>query len=304
MSSVSTARLSLVVSLVVLGLKGLAFALTGSVSLYSDALESVVNVVAAGVALLAVRVAVRPPDENHPYGHTKAEYLSAVVEGALILFAAVEIVRAAWGRFLDPVALEGIGVGVAIAVGATGLNAAWAAYLVRNGRRHRSPALVADGKHLWTDVVTTLGVLAGIGLATATGWWVLDPLLAVAVAVNIVVVGVRLVRESVGGLMDESVPEEEIEAIRRTIRNHMEGADEVHALRARHAGRHTFIEFHLVLPGETDVATAHAVCDRLEAALREAIPSSSTTIHVEPEHKAKQQGQVVRLGSDVPHTYT
>jgi cation diffusion facilitator family transporter len=304
MSSVSTARLSLVVSLAVLGLKYLAYALTGSVSLYSDALESVVNVAAAVVALLAVRVAVRPPDENHPYGHTKAEYLSAVVEGALILFAAVEIVRAAWGRFLDPVALEGIGVGLAVSVSATGLNAAWAAVLVRTGRRHRSPALVADGKHLWTDVVTTLGVLAGVGLASATGWWVLDPLLAIAVALNIVVVGLRLVRESVGGLMDERVPEEEMEAIRQAIHDHMGGAEEVHALRARHAGRHTFIEFHLVLPGGTSVSEAHAVCDRLEAALHEAVPDSSVTIHVEPEEKGKGHGGVIVLGSDVPHTFT
>lgn len=304
MTPVSTARLGLVVSVLVLGLKYAAFVLTGSVSLYSDALESVVNVVAAVVALLAVRVAARPPDANHPYGHTKAEYLSAVVEGALILFAAAEIVRAAWGRLLDPVALDQIGVGVAVAVGATGINAAWAALLVRSGRQHRSPALVADGKHLWTDVATTIGVLAGIALASATGWWLLDPLLAVAVAVNVVVVGYRLVRESVGGLMDEGVPEAEMGEIRRVIHEHMEGAQEVHALRARHAGRHTFIEFHLVLPGEASVAAAHAVCDRLEGALRVAVPSSSTTIHVEPEHKAKQQGQVVQLGGDVPHTFT
>lgn len=304
MTATTTARLSLVVSLGVLGLKYLAYALTGSVSLYSDALESIVNVAAAVVALLAVRVAVRPPDENHPYGHTKAEYLSAVVEGALILFAAVEIVRAAWGRFLDPLALEEIGVGLAVSVGATALNAGWAAFLVRTGRRQRSPALVADGKHLWADVVTTLGVLVGVGLASATGWWVLDPLLAVAVAVNIVFVGLRLVRESVGGLMDERVPDDEMEAIRKTIRAHMDGAEEVHALRARHAGRHTFVEFHLVLRGEESVSAAHAVCDRLEAALHEAVPNSSVTIHVEPEEKGKGHGGVITLGSDVPHTFT
>lgn len=304
MSAITTARLSLVVSVVVLGLKYVAFAVTGSVSLYSDALESVVNVVAAVVALLAVRVAARPPDQNHPYGHTKAEYLSAVVEGALILFAAVEIVRAAWGRLLDPVALGDLGVGVGIAVGATVLNGAWAATLVRSGHRHHSPALVADGRHLWTDVATTVGVLTGIGLAAATGWWILDPLLAVAVAVNVVVVGLRLVRESVGGLMDESVSEAEMEAIRRAIRDHMEGADEVHALRARHAGRHTFVEFHLVVPGAATVEAAHAVCDRLEGAIQAAVPNSSVTVHVEPEHKGKGHGGIVVLGSDVPHTFT
>ncbi len=304
MSAVSTARYGLIVAVVVLGLKYVAFALTDAVSLYSDALESVVNVVTAGVALLAVRVAARPPDANHPYGHTKAEYLAAVVEGALILFAAVEIVRAAWGRLLDPVPLTGLGVGATVAVGATALNAGWAAWLVRTGRRLRSPALVADGRHLGADVFTTVGVLAGIGLAAATGWWVLDPLLAVAVAVNVVVVGVRLVRESVGGLMDEGVPEEEMDGIRAAINEHMGEAREVHALRARRAGRHTFIEFHLVVPGESTVAASHVVCDRLEEALREAVPDSSTTIHVEPEHKAKERGRVVQLGGNVPHTFT
>ncbi len=304
MSTTSTARTSLLVGLVVLGLKVLAYRLTGSVSLYSDALESVVNVVAAGVALVAVRVAARPPDEDHPYGHTKAEYLSAVVEGALIVFAAVEIVRAAWGRFLDPVALDGLGVGLAVSVGATALNGAWAAVLVRTGRRHRSAALVADGKHLGADVVTSVGVLAGIALASATGWWILDPLLAVAVAVNVVVVGVRLVRESVGGLMDESAPPDEMGTLQEALLAHMGEALEVHALRARHAGRHTFVEFHLVVPGETTVAESHALCDRLETAVHEAVPGSSVTIHVEPEHKGKGHGGVVALGSDVPHTFT
>ena len=297
------ARWSVVVSVAVLGLKYAAFELTGSVSLYSDALESLVNVAAAVVALFAIRVAARPPDAEHPYGHTKAEYLSAVVEGALILFAAVEIVRAAWDRFLDPVALDAIGLGLAVSVGATALNAAWAAALVRAGRHHRSPALTADGRHLWTDVVTTLGVLAGIGLAVATGWWVLDPLIAMAVAANVVVVGFRLVRESVGGLMDQSVSEKELASIRETIRAHMGEAEEVHALRARHAGRHTFVEFHLVVRGESTVDEAHALCDRLEEAIREAVPDSSVTVHVEPAHKAKGHGGVVAVGSDVPHTF-
>ncbi len=298
------ARWSIVVSLVVLGLKYVAFALTGSVSLYSDALESLVNVAAAVVALLAIRVAIRPPDADHPYGHTKAEYLSAVVEGALILYAAIEIVRAAWGRLLDPMPLEAIGLGLTVSVGATGLNAAWAAVLVRAGRHSRSPALIADGRHLWTDVVTTVGVLAGVGLAVVTGWWVLDPIIAMAVAANVVVVGVRLVRESVGGLMDESVSKEHLASIRETILAHMGEAEEVHALRARHAGRHTFIEFHLVVRGEATVDEAHALCDRLEQSIRGAISDSSVTIHVEPAHKAKGHGGVVSVGSDVPHTFT
>lgn len=292
------ARLTLVISLLVLGLKYLAYRLTGSISLYSDALESIVNVVAAGIALFAVRVAARPPDENHPYGHTKAEYLSAVLEGALILFAAVEIVQSAWERFLEPVPLQQLGLGVGIAAGATLLNGAWAAFLVRTGRRHRSPALVADGHHLWTDVVTTFGVLAGIGLATATGWWVVDPLMAIVVAANVVLVGLRLVRESVGGLMDESVPPDEMEEIQQAIHGNMKGALEAHDLRARHAGPRTFVEFHLILPGDVSVAKAHEICDRLEGAIQDVAPKSSITIHVEPEHKAKQQGRVVPVGMD------
>lgn len=304
MSPRTAARASIVIGLLVLGLKVVAYRLTGSVSLYSDALESVVNVAAAAVALVAVRVASRPPDENHPYGHTKAEYLSAVLEGALIVFAAVEIARAAWGRFHTPVALDGLDVGLTVSVGATLINGAWAAALVRTGRRHRSLALLADGRHLWADVVTTVGVLAGIGLAAVTGWWVLDPLLAVVVAVNVVVVGVRLLRESVAGLMDEAVPPDEMEAVKRAILGEMGDALEAHALRARHAGRHTFVEFHLVVPGETSVAASHALCDRLEAAIQQAVPESSVTIHVEPEHKGKGHGGVVALGSDVPHTFT
>ena len=304
LSPTTLARWSVVVSVGVLGLKYAAFAITGSVSLYSDALESLVNVTAAVVALIAIRIAAQPPDANHPYGHTKAEYLSAVVEGALILYAAIEIVRAAWERLLDPMPLEAIGLGLLVSVGATGLNAAWAATLVRAGRRHRSPALSADGRHLWTDVVTTVGVLAGIGLATLTGWWLLDPLIAILVAINVVVEGVRLVRESVGGLMDESVSPEELASIRETIHAHMEEAVEVHALRARHAGRHTFIEFHLVVQDGTTVDDAHALCDRLEAAVHEAVPNSSVTIHVEPEHKGKGHGGVVTVGSGIPHTFT
>ena len=298
------ARWSLAVSVVVLGLKYAAFAATGSVSLYSDALESLVNVAAAVVALVAIRVSVRPPDAGHPYGHTKAEYLSAVVEGALVLFAAVEIARAAWGRLLDPAPIEAIGVGLAVSVGATALNAAWAAVLVRAGEHHRSPALVADGRHLWTDVATTVGVLAGVGLAAGTGWWVLDPVVAVAVAANVIVVGVRLVRESVGGLMDESVPEGEMASIRDAIQAHMGEAVEVHALRARHAGRHTFVEFHLVVRSGATVDEAHALCDRLEESVRAVVPDSSVTIHVEPAHKGKGHGGVVTVGSDVPHTFT
>lgn len=297
MKPVAAARLSVAVSLLVLVLKYVAYRLTGSVSLYSDALESIVNVAAALVALLAIRLAARPPDINHPYGHTKAEYFSAVIEGALILFAAFEIVRSAGMRLSEPVPLTNLASGLAISVAATALNGGMAAYLIRNGRRQRSPALVADGRHLMADVVTTMGVLAGVGLAGATGWWILDPLLALVVAVNILWVGYRLLRESVGGLMDESPSDEEMASIQQVINAHMEGAIEAHALRARHAGRYTFIEFHLVVPKEMTVGVSHAICDRIEEALHEREQGSVVTIHVEPHHKAKHQGPVARLGT-------
>jgi cation diffusion facilitator family transporter len=297
MRPITVARLSLAVGVLVLALKYVAYRVTGSVSLYSAALESIVNVVAAGVALFAIRLAERPPDETHPYGHTKAEYFSAVIEGALILFAATEIVRSAWIRFQDPVALSSLGVGLGVSVAASALNGVLAAFLVRTGRQQRSPALVADGQHLWTDVFTTVGVLLGVGLAWWTGWWILDPLLAIIVALNIVRVGWALVRTSVGGLMDESLPHDEMEALQRVIRRHMDGAVEVHALRSRHAGRDVFVEFHLVVPGAMSVDDSHALCDELEAAIREAMPGSVVTIHVEPESKAKHEGRVVRLGA-------
>lgn len=300
MKPIQAIRLSVILSIVVLVMKYVAYRLTGSVSLYSDALESVVNVVAAIVALVAIRLASVPPDVNHPYGHTKAEYFSAVVEGALILFAAVEIVRTATLRMFAPVPLTDLDIGLGISLLATAMNAAGAVFLVRSGRRHRSPALVADGRHLLTDVSTTVGVLFGIALAGITGWWILDPILAIVVALNILRVGYRVVRESVGGLMDESPSDAEMEEIQKIITGQMNGAIEAHALRSRHAGRNSFIEFHLVVPEYMSVGTSHAICDRIETALQEHVPGSVVTIHVEPENKAKYQGAVARLGTYTP----
>lgn len=297
MKAHSAAVVSLVVGVLVLGLKWLAFALTGSVSLYSDALESIVNVIAASIALFAVYYAGRPADVNHPFGHTKAEYFSAVLEGGLILFAAAEIVRAAYGRIVDPVPLQALDVGLGVSVGASVMNAGLAWFLVHHGRRLGSPALKADGMHVWTDVVTSAGVVAGVGLAWATGWWILDPLIAILVAVNILFVGWRLVRYSVGGLMDESVPDDRMARIEGTIREHMDGALEVHDVRTRRGGPVSFIEFHLVVPGTMTVDESHVICDRLEEALQSAIGRCRVSIHVEPEAKAKHaKGAVVRLG--------
>ena len=289
----SAARLaagSVAVAVAVLALKATAWWVTGSVALYADALESIVNVAAALAALLAVRLSALPADANHPYGHSKAEYFSAVLEGALIIVAALLILHEAWGAFQAPRAPEQAGIGLAVAAVASGINAAWALFLGRRGKALRSPALMADARHLWADVVTSVGVLVGVGLVTLTGLLWLDPLLAALTAVNILFSGWRLLRESVGGLMDEAVPPATMERIRRIVAEQASGAIEAHDLRSRHAGRHTFLEFHLVVPGDMRVSESHEICDRIEAALKAELEDAIITIHVEPEAKAKQQG--------------
>ena len=288
-----TALGSVAVGLSVLGLKYAAYRLTGSLALYSDALESVINVVAAGAALAALWVSARPADANHPYGHHKAEYFSAVLEGVLIVLAALAILRAAWAGYLAPKPLDAPLAGLAVSALATAVNGLWCWFLLGRGRRWRSPALVADGRHLLADVVSSAGVLAGVGLVAATGWLALDSLLAALVALNILWSGWRLVRQSVGGLMDEAAGPEVLARIRAAIADRADGALEAHDLRTRHAGRSTFVDFHLVVPGEMRVAEAHAICDRIEAALRADVEGAVVTIHVEPEAKAKHKGIVV-----------
>ncbi|MGR3494826.1 cation diffusion facilitator family transporter [Citreimonas sp.] len=284
---------SVLVGLLVLGIKTLAWWLTGSVALFSDALESTVNVATAIAALIAIRIAARPADASHPYGHHKAEFFSAVLEGVMIIVAALLILREAFHGFLDPGPLDLPMAGLAINGAATVINAFWAWLLVTRGPTERSPALVADGRHLFTDVVTSAGVVVGLLLAIATGWWVLDPLMAAIVAVNILWSGSKVVRDSLSGLMDEAVPQETLDTVRRVIATTAGGAVEAHDLRTRHAGQATFIDFHLVVPGETTVFDAHEICDRVEAGLKDAIDGARITIHVEPEHKQKHSGIVV-----------
>lgn len=284
------AIVSIFVAAAVMGLKYLAYWRTGSVALYSDALESIVNLVTAMVALYAIHIAGQPADRQHQFGHHKAEYFSAVIEGALICVAALLILQEAYEAYASPRVLSDLSVGMAINAVATAINAAWCAFLIRWGRSQRSPALVADGWHLLTDVLTSIGVLLGLALAAATGWQLLDPALAALVAVNILWAGWRLVRQSVGGLMDEAVTAEVARRIRAVIAVNAEGAIEAHDVKTRIAGRVTFIEFHLVVPGNMTVAVSHDICDRLEEALREAVNGAQVLIHVEPEAEAKQTG--------------
>lgn len=281
---------SIGVALAVMGLKYLAYWKTGSVALFSDALESIVNLITALVALYAIHVSAQPADRRHQFGHHKAEYFSAVLEGVLIVVAALLIFHEAYNAFVAPRRLEQPLQGILINGVATVINAGWSYFLISWGRRKRSPALVADGWHLVTDVATSVGVLLGLGLVAVTGWQALDPALAALVAVNILWAGWQLVRESVSGLMDEAVTADVARHIRQVISANAEGAIEAHDVKTRTAGRVTFIEFHLVVPGEMTVATSHRICDRIEEALKATVHEAEVLIHVEPEEEAKATG--------------
>jgi cation diffusion facilitator family transporter len=278
---------SIVVAFVVLGLKLLAWWLTGSVALYSDALESTVNVIAALAAFWAIRVSHTPADQDHPFGHHKAEYFSAVLEGVLIVLAALLILVEVWRSWAAPASLDQPWPGLAINSVASVVNLVWAQLLIRTGRTERSPALVADGRHIMTDVVTSVGVVAGLIAAVLTGWRILDPALAIIVALNILWQGWHVIGSSVQGLMDRAVDRQEHIRIRDIISTNSKGALEVHDLKTRIAGRATFIEFHLIVDGDMSVRESHVICDRIEEALKAEIPSVRITIHVEPDDEAK-----------------
>jgi len=278
---------SLGVSIAVLAIKFLAYLLTGSVALYSDALESIINVLTAAAAIVAIRGAARPPDAEHPYGHDKTEYLSAIMVGTLIVAAGLLILWEAYGAILAPKRIDSPWIGVAVNAVATVINAAWSGVLLRQGRRHRSAALVADGKHLLADVVTSLGVAIGVAVVVLTGIDVLDAAIAVLVALLVLRSGWGVIRENASGLLDESVPAAELARIRELISVNAGEAIEIHDLRTRHAGRTIFIDFHLVVPGSMSVDRSHEICDRLEGALQKAFEGAVVMIHVEPEHEAK-----------------
>lgn len=284
---------SIGVGLLVLALKTAAWWLTGSAALLSDATESVVNVAASGLALAALRYASKPADASHPYGHDKVEFFAAVVEGALIIVAAISILMQAWSAYRNPVPLSTPWTGMALNAVAGVVNAIWAARLMHAARLHRSPALAADARHLWGDVITSAGVILGLSLAVLTGEQVLDPLLAAATAVWVLVSGLRVLWGSIGGLMDAAPDKAVVEEIRFLVGEHATGALEAHDLRMRHSGKTTFLEFHLVVPGQMTVAAAHEICDRIEGALRSHRAGMLVTIHVEPEGKAKHTGVVV-----------
>ena len=288
------AACTIVIGVIVLALKGAGWWITGSAALYSDALETVVNVATAGVAFWTLRIAAKPADHDHPYGHDKAEFFSAVVEAVLIILAAGSILHHVWLNFrLGGHQLSTPLRGMALNLLATVLNAGWAWFLLRQGRLLRSPALLADARHLGTDVVTSTGILCGLILVLLTGMLWLDSALAVATAAYILWTGIRMLRESLSGLMDAAPDDETLDRIRRTVSLHADGALEAHDLRTRQAGRLTFLQFHLVVPSAMRVDEAHDICDRIEGALKREMEGLVVTIHVEPERKAKHTGVVV-----------
>jgi len=278
---------SLLAGCVVLGLKAAAWWLTGSAALYSDALESTVNVAASLVAWGALRFAARPADANHPYGHDKAEFFSAVIEGGLVIVAALLIFNEAWSSWWQPRDLAMPVPGIALNAAATVINGAWSLVLMRVGQRLRSPALQADGRHLMSDVVTSVGIAAGVGLTVATGLLQLDALLAAATGVYILWSGMVMIRGSVDGLMDAAPEPAIVERIKQLVSETATGAIEAHDFRSRQGGRLTFLDFHLVVPGTMSVSAAHNICDRIEDALRSEMDHLAVTIHVEPEEKSK-----------------
>ena len=279
--------LAVATALATIALKAGAWLVTGSVGLLADAAESIVNLVAAVVALIALKIAVKPADANHNFGHTKAEYFSAAVEGVMIFIAAISIGIFAVQRLLVPQPLEAVGVGLAISVVASVLNGAVALLLIRAGRRHHSIALKADGKHLMTDVWTSAGVLAGIVLVWLTGWDWLDPVIAIAVGVNILFAGYALVQESTAGLMDVSLPEEDNERLRAILSNRAGAEVGFHLMRTRVSGTRQFMEFHLLVPDEWSVKQGHDFLEDLSDEIVSEFPRMTVTGHIEPINDAR-----------------
>ena len=275
------AWLSIGAAVLTIALKSIAYLLTGSVGLLSDALESLVNLVGAMMALAMLTIAARPEDEDHAYGHSKAEYFSSGVEGTLILIAAVSIVIAAIPRLITPKPLEQIGLGLAVSVGASLVNLFVALTLRRASKLHNSITLEANANHLMTDVWTSAGVLAGVGAVTITGWQRLDPIVAMLVAANIVWTGAGIVRKSVLGLMDTALPVEQQKLVQSVLEPHTQNGVEFHALRTRQSGARQFVSFHVIVPGRWTVQRGHQLLESVEADIRRALPNVTVFTHLE-----------------------
>lgn len=299
------AWLSLATALVVMALLYGAYLLTGSIGFLSDSLESLVNVVAAIIAIVALRAAERPADDKHPYGHGKAEYLSAGAEGLMILAAAALIVYSAITRLIHPEPLESLGLGLALSAVATLITLLVGVAIVRAGRRARSIALEADGRHLLADVLTSAGVLVGVALVAITGWQPLDSLVALAVAVNIIIIGSGLVRRSLGGLLDRALPDDDRQAIETVLAEvrakFPPGTVDFHDVQSREAGRDRFVRLHVLVPGDWTVQRGHDLLEDLEARLESALPGVAVDTHLEPREDPRAYEHLAQ--DDVPHPH-
>lgn len=275
--------LSIFAAVMTIGLKGSAYLLTGSVGLLSDALESVVNLLAALIAMVALNIAEKPADDEHAFGHTKAEYFSSAIEGGLIIVAACSIVWSAYPRLLDPQPLERLGAGLLVSLGASLINLLVALVLLREGKKNNSITLTADGKHLMTDVWTSVGILAAIGMVKITGWLILDPVIAMLVALNIVWTGYRLMLQSARGLIDTAIPSGERDQIETIFDQFRESGIEFHSLMTRQAGQRKFISVHILVPGEWTVQRGHDLLEVVESRIRDHFPFPVTVFtHLEP----------------------
>jgi cation diffusion facilitator family transporter len=273
---------SIAAALVTIGLKFFAYWVSGSVGLFSDAIESLVNLLASITAFLSLWYASKPADVSHTYGHEKIEYFSSGLEGALILVAAASIAWSALERLVHPQPLQELGVGILLSTVAAGINLAVAVMLLRVGKRHESIILEADGHHLMTDVWTSVGVVVALGLVRLTDWEFLDPIIAIAVAANVGWTAFGLMRRSFDGLMDHALPQAEQDLVRSTIESSLQPGMHFHALRTRQAGARRFVDFHLLVPGTWSVQQAHDLSDGIEASIRQALPNAVCTVHIEP----------------------
>ena len=275
------AWLSIAAAILTIELKTAAYFVTGSVGLFSDAVESLVNLVGGLMALAMLTVAARPADEDHAYGHSKAEYFSSGVEGGLILVAAFSIAVAAVIRLITPKPLQELGVGLAVSVGASLINLVVAVLILRAGRKHNSITLEANARHLLTDVWTSVGVLAGVGLVALTKWNWLDPVVALVVAANIVWTGVGIVRRSISGLMDISIAADDLAAVRNVLQTYEQTGVQFHAVRSRQAGAKKFVSAHVLVPGDWTVHRGHELLERIEGDIRRVLPDSVVFTHLE-----------------------
>jgi cation diffusion facilitator family transporter len=296
------AWLSIAAAVLTITMKSAAYVITGSVGLLSDALESVVNLVAAIIALVALRVAAKPADESHPFGHGKVEYFSAGAEGIMIFGAAAAIVITAIQRLMHPQALDDVGLGLAITLAATAVNGFVGTLLLRVGRRNRSITLIADGKHLLTDVWTSFGVVVGVLLVGITGWLRLDPIIALLVGLNILVTGFGLIRHSTRGLMDAALPAADQQRVVDTLRGFASDEVSFHGLQTRESGRHRFVSVHVLVPGAWSVQQGHDLLEEVESAVRAALPECDVHTHLEPREDPRayqdSQGGVSVLSTD------